>query len=749
MAAVLAFRLVTVHNLAAEPTVAGYVDSKLCVGCHADVYQSYRYTGMARSLFRPGPQNTVEDYTGNVSYYHAASQTYYRMFVRDGAYYQRRWRMGFEGKEENVEELKIDFVLGSGNHARAYLHRTKRGRLIELPLGWYREKGGYWAMSPGYDVPNPATRRNITYECIFCHNAYPHNPLAYNIEPETEPVLEENLPQGIDCQRCHGPGAKHVQAARTASTRAEDLRASIINPARLSAERRMEVCMQCHLETTSGRLPGLIRRFDRGPFTYIPGEPLSDFVLSFDHAPNSGHEGKFEIAGAAYRLRQSQCFLKSGGMLGCETCHNPHNIPHGEGAARYYSARCLNCHRSGLDRLISTRRHTSASNCVTCHMPKRRTEDAIHVAMTDHLIQRHPSPAGSLTELHEANPTEDQGYKGFVAPYYPASLARMPQGELYLAAAQVMQQSNTTAGMEQLATAIENLRPNIPEFYVVLGDAFQRTGQVGKAADLFETASRLSPDSVRILRKLAVALTESGQLSRASEILNQATERFPGDAYTWYELALVDFSQRRQADAIAGMRKAIALDPDLLEPYNGLGVALAANGEMQNAEAAYRDALCLDPYNPTVRGSLARTLASIGNLREAVFHLERAISTRPNYAPDLYDYGLILVRLGRFEDAQKPVEEALKVDPKLAQAHELLGGLFARKKQMDAALHEFQEAVRLQPAFGRAQLDLGATLAGKGDIATAAAHLREAARDPDPKIAQAALRALQQIGQVP
>ena len=39
----------------------------------------------------------------------------------------------------------------------------------------------------------------------------------------------------------------------------------------------MEVCTQCHLETTSAPLPNAIRRFDRGPFSYRPGEPLSAF----------------------------------------------------------------------------------------------------------------------------------------------------------------------------------------------------------------------------------------------------------------------------------------------------------------------------------------------------------------------------------------------------------------------------------------------------------------------------------------
>jgi tetratricopeptide (TPR) repeat protein len=734
------FFVVRQSHVPAAPRRA-YVDSKLCVGCHAPIYETYRRTGMGRSFYRPKPENTIEDY------YHKPSETHYSMLVRDGKYYQRRWQIGFDGKETNVEEMQVDFVMGSGNHARAYLHSTRRGRLIELPLGWYAEKGGYWAMSPGYDVPDPATRRNVTYECMFCHNAYSHIPAGHD-EPESEPVFDANMPQGIDCQRCHGPGAEHVQAAQIPGARPDALRRSIVNPARLSADRRMEVCMQCHLETTSTRLPGLIRQFDRGPFSYVPGEPLGDFVMSFDHAPGTGRQDKFEIACSAYRLRQSQCFLQSKGALTCETCHNPHDIPRGEQAVKFYAARCRQCHAAVLDRLVQAARHSPATDCAACHMPKRRTEDAVHVAMTDHLIQRRPTARNLLADLPESNPTEAEGYKGEVVPYYPSSLANTGEGRLYLGVAQVAHESNLRQGTAQLTAVIEQQRPKAAEFYVALGYAWRRSGELRKAAALFDQASRLRPDSVRVLRLLGVALKQSGQLTQSADALNRAVQIAPDDASVWYELALLDSDQGRKTDAIAKMEKAIALDPDLIEPYNGLGVALAATGNLGRAESAFRDALRINPYDATVHGSLARTLAGLGDLRQAVFHFERAIHLRPNYAPDLYDYGLMLVRLDRFDEAQRPVEEALRVDPKLPQAHELLGGLFARKKQMDAALREFQEAVRLQPAFGRAQLDLGATLAGKGDLAGAVPHLREAAKDSDPRVAQPALRALQQIGQM-
>src|SRR5947209_12180734 len=122
------------------------------------------------------------------------------MLRRDGNYYQRRYQLDSGGKQLNVMEKRIDYVMGSGNHARAYLHRTASNTLIELPLAWYAENGGYWAMNPGYDRPDhDGFRRPIAYDCMFCYNAYPEIPAA-NAQPFAPPVFPGALPEGIDCQ---------------------------------------------------------------------------------------------------------------------------------------------------------------------------------------------------------------------------------------------------------------------------------------------------------------------------------------------------------------------------------------------------------------------------------------------------------------------------------------------------------------------------------------------------------------------
>ena len=155
----------------------------------------------------------------------------------DGQYFQRQWRVSPAGQEIHVQESRIDYVMGSGNHVRSYLHRTTRGALTELPLAWYAEKGGTWAMGPGHDRDYMLPPRTIAYECMFCHNAYPRIPAGHD-EAGSEPLYAGDLPEGIDCQRCHGPGANHVRIAQTAGSSVDAIRKAIVNPARLPASGR-------------------------------------------------------------------------------------------------------------------------------------------------------------------------------------------------------------------------------------------------------------------------------------------------------------------------------------------------------------------------------------------------------------------------------------------------------------------------------------------------------------------------------
>ncbi|HEY1242499.1 MAG TPA: hypothetical protein VGF16_18185, partial [Bryobacteraceae bacterium] len=78
---------------------------------------------MARSFHSATIDNTIGN-TKSATFYHKISDDHFEMLERDGRIYQRRDQIGFEGKPANVLEESVDFVLGSGNHARTFLHRT-------------------------------------------------------------------------------------------------------------------------------------------------------------------------------------------------------------------------------------------------------------------------------------------------------------------------------------------------------------------------------------------------------------------------------------------------------------------------------------------------------------------------------------------------------------------------------------------------------------------------------------------------
>ena len=694
---------------------AAYADPSACASCHQEIASTYSLTGMARAFSKVS--RAEFNMPGRV--YHKASDRYYTMLERDGRFYQRRHQIGFDGKETNALEVEAHYVIGSGNHARSFLHRTPSGRLVQLPVSWYAERQGYWAMSPGYDrAAHLDFRRVIDAGCMSCHNGYPPSlagaAASFGATSPPTPVEDDrdgprfgdSLPEGIDCQRCHGPGQAHIDAIGRNDIEAG--RRAIVNPGRLDRARQLETCMQCHLESTSSPLPFEIRRYERPPFSYVPGQPLGDYFVHFDHAPGSGRDDKFEINSAGYRLRKSACFQQS--EMTCTTCHDPHDAVRGSDAVKRYVSICQSCHTDthpgGVPRVAGA---NAGATCLDCHMPKRRAEDAVHVVMTDHYIQRERSARDLIATRTEAHGTA--AYRGEVVPYYPPSLPASPENELYLAVAQVQDGSNLTAGIPRLQQALERHRPARAEFYYELARAYAKAANHDAALRWSNEALGRDPTFAPALKERAAAAMATGRLDEAADALEKAAVARPRESDALADLGNVYLQQGRVEEARGALERALALDPDMPRANNTMGLTLLRQGYPDAAGRHFRAAIRAQPDLAEAHNNLGNLLASRRAYAEAGFHFDQAIRSDPDYVDAHHSYGLILALTGA---------------------------------QAKAAL-ELATAVRLAPDRLPARLDLAEVLVALGRAREARAHFEAAARSADAEVREAALAGLREV----
>lgn len=701
-------------------TTDGYARPDSCGGCHRDLAASYRSVSMAQSFRRPGPED-VENGDGRRNRLdHAASGFIYEMRFVDGRFIQRRSERAAVGRPVRVFDREATFVVGSGRHARSYLHLDPTGEMTELPVTWYAQERA-WGMSPGFDRSDqPDFFRPVTYACLFCHNGYPALPRGAD-SPLTPQLFPRDLPPGIDCQRCHGPGQRHADLANDRKAPFTEVRRSIVNPARLSPERQLDICMQCHLETTSSANWNGVVVFGRGVFSFRPGEDLAGYQWHFDHAPEAGRGDKFEIAHQAYRLRQSACFKASAGRMTCTTCHDPHRRP--ERPEEHFSSKCLGCHRleecgpaAAAARARTSRaaarapasretpRGGEAPGCISCHMPPRRTDDVVHVTMTDHFIRRtHPPRHERLAPRAEAT----EAYRGPIGFYRQEEVPEGPVRDLALGVASVIDGVDPDRGLSLLEKGVAAIDPALPEPHFQLGLTLQSRGRLGEARDSLARAAELAPGNARILLALANVLAAVGKEQEALARYDQAIAAWPGASEAHTNAGGLLARAGRLSEALERYDRAIAIKEDNAQAHASRGAVLARLGRRDEAEAALREALRIDPREPSAASSLATALRERGDETGAVRALRDGAERNPSHTGlrARLAFFLATARDPRFRDgrealdlAESAVDSTGRQDPRALDA---LAAALAETGRTAEAVALAGEAERLAEAAGQ------------------------------------------------
>ncbi|MDA8017375.1 MAG: tetratricopeptide repeat protein [Thermoanaerobaculia bacterium] len=657
-----------------DDRTGGYVDDAACATCHADLAESYREVGMARAFGDAAEVEQIEIYSTPENptagrFFHEPSKRWYEMrrsSAEDRPVF-RRWHEDSEGRAVEVFESKVDWVLGSGHTSRSYLLQQPGGELFVLPVAWYSQ-GKHWDMAPGFDeAAHLGLLRRVQRECMFCHNAYPPDIEAQPDRYGDPHLFPTNLPHGTGCQRCHGPGEEHIEAAYIGGLD-DEVRSKIVNPGRLSPKLRDDVCEQCHLQPSVALMPS--RRFGRRVYSYRPGEDLDDYIVFFDpEEAEAAHSDRFEINHHPYRLRQSTCFSASGTdepsqRLSCLTCHDPHRkVPKAQRAEHYRQA-CMSCHTEEACRLKHFEsagntlplhmRGVDSGDCAACHMPRRRTRDVIHVVMTDHKIQRLPGGGAPETSL-EAPRTQFEPTLMDMDFYLPEAAPDGATGELYKAFGVELIGGNE-ASFRHLGLALSATATTAEEPWLQLARGYLRSGRTPRADEILGQVLERDASNVRALTWLGLARASS-DLDAAIEYLESARDRSEyEDPDLLYNLGVVYSRAGRLDDAVATLRTVVELRPLHANGWMQLGLLHEKREKLEQAEEALRRSLSIEPRAARPRLDLARVLLKSDRRPEALRTLRHGLE----WSDDAAFMARALRELGA-ESGEKGAAEAPKV----------------------------------------------------------------------------------------
>ncbi len=233
---------------------------------------------------------------------------------------------------------------------------VENNQLFQLPVSYSNELH-QWTNSPGYDSGREAEfDRQIEPRCFECHSSY-IQPLQTSSESSStnEELDKGSIVYNIDCERCHGAAAAHVQY----QTENPGIKVAkyIVSYRSLTRPQKIDLCAQCHSGNNNVRMRSL--------FAFQPGDTLFRYIL-----PGYSNGNKLDVHGNQTQLlSRNQCFLHT--AMTCTTCHDTHvNQRSNTGL---FNERCQSCHTSIQHTSLPKGNEQAIqfinANCITCHMP--------------------------------------------------------------------------------------------------------------------------------------------------------------------------------------------------------------------------------------------------------------------------------------------------------------------------------------------------------------------------------------------
>jgi predicted Zn-dependent protease len=287
------------------------------------------------------------------------------------------------------------------------------------------------------------------------------------------------------------------------------------------------------------------------------------------------------------------------------------------------------------------------------------------------------------------------------------------------------------------------------------------------AARLLETRPLLAAEQAREVLKvvpgepmamllLARAKLRLDAVEEALPLLQSVSAAQPGFAVAQCELGLTLRRLGRSGEAIASLRRATALQPDLAPAWLALAEIYTDVGDVPNADLAYGQHIRCATHDPRMRAAgaalydnrlpeaesllraqireqpadvaalrmLAEVAARLRRYEDAEVLLRHCVSLAPGFIPARQNFALVLHRQNKPAEALAAIDHCLSVQPGHVSHRNLKAAILGTIGEYEASLQLYREVLNEYPNQAKVWMSFGHALKTAGHDAEGIAAYR-------------------------
>jgi tetratricopeptide (TPR) repeat protein len=245
------------------------------------------------------------------------------------------------------------------------------------------------------------------------------------------------------------------------------------------------------------------------------------------------------------------------------------------------------------------------------------------------------------------------------------------------------------------------VNPDNPALYLSMARAQLYAAQHEAALESAERALILNNNNPLAHCLKAWALDFLGDYTQAEASIKTTLELDPNSAlaHAVYAEILIDKVLAGQGDinaidrAAEESRKAVELDPNLMESHRARGYVLWNTGNFAEAIQEYQAAIAANDKIADLHLALGSNFHYLGEYDQAVQAYLQAYALNPQDAQAPFEISRTYATVGDFSQSVQYADQAVKTDPGNARMHGNLGVMYYKNNQLGEAVREFSLAI--------------------------------------------------------